>query len=643
MIYFFCIAQAYEAFAHHSFSQRPPFKNIMSVSQIAEWAAGAGAAFLANERSESLLLKTGEGLRSLFSCAADAVAHPSLRDAFKSAYIEQGGNEKNVPSYWSRVLYQYAFPGEGKTSGKYYMRTDDGTVRLDTARNTAPSPPPEALLQKKAPVYLKRLPLVGVEAIAELAGFPMRMVVAARSGGGKTTYVRQLIGFMQEQGIVNYTLIVTGTRADHWHGLQEETEVLEFDESSYARVAEIVETQKSIVRSSPQSEWGRPLVVFDDLGDQSSARQGEGGKLLDSFFMTLRNFNISVIAINQQQNNFLTPARRDGATCVLVGDLTNKQREGVYDTLGIPPAKLKKQEFVSFCDDFLGTRHHYTFLAYCKEQQNPLYLTRSGDAPTATAGVAEELSSGMRALSFDDAASSGAGGVYRDDDDNDDPVSVGAAGGSSASEHTPFKGDRRRLQGGSNQKPANDLYTTQRKTITPLLAVLQERHPGAVIWEPCVGTGCISSVLEEAGFRVIGTDLFSYNGDGTQTANPSQSFVSCEMNGESYDECAVPEGVQVIVTNPPFSLKASFIERIYRLGLPTYCVLPIESLGTRRDNKIFADGGMELFILPGGTAASDFFKVSENRMVSVGTCSWFAFNTRHGAGERNAIYFLDDE
>jgi len=174
--------------------------------------------------------------------------------------------------------------------------------------------------------------------------------------------------------------------------------------------------------------------------------------------------------------------------------------------------------------------------------------------------------------------------------------------------------------------------------------VLQERHPGAKVWEPCYGLGNIATPLGEAGFEVIGTDLYSPTGSGTFSANPSQSFVECEMDGESYAECAVPNGFDpakdIIVTNPPFSLKTKFIERFYELGIPTYCILPIDTYGVKGCVRLFKEHGVEMFYLTGGSAASTFHKVSEGRDISVGTCAWFGFNTRDDG--KSVSYFLDE-
>ena len=58
--------------------------------------------------------------------------------------------------------------------------------------------------------------------------------------------------------------------------------------------------------------------------------------------------------------------------------------------------------------------------------------------------------------------------------------------------------------------------------------------------------------------------------------------------------------------------------------------------------RLFKEHGVEMFHTVGGTAASQFYKFSEDRNVSVGICAWFAFGTRLGAEEKNGAYFLDE-
>ena len=326
--------------------------------------------------------------------------------------------------------------------------------------------------------------------------------------------------------------------------------------------------------------------------------------------------------------SFLTPARRDGATVILTGDLTNSQREQIYDTLSIPPTALPKKEFVTWCHNTLGRAHGYAFLVFLKEaKKRQLFLTRTGMEDGDAEGEAvADLRDRMEALQV---GGGGGGSVAYapravvEDYDEVERLPESRVWGT-------YK------QGGSHQKGARDLYTTHEFTIAPLLPVLEARaKKGMKVWEPCLGLGNIASVLSEVGYDVVGTDLYAPDG----TLQPGQSFIECEVDGKSLEPCPVPKGVTHIVTNPPFSEKLAFIQRIYALGLPTYCLLPIDTLCVKGCVKEFeAHGGVELFFL-GGKAASSFHKVSEGRDISVGNCAWFAFNTRV-KGEENFHHFL---
>ena len=131
-----------------------------------------------------------------------------------------------------------------------------------------------------------------------MGGWPLRIILAAGGGGGKTAYTRRLLEAALPK--LDFVLIVTGTLKEHWAGLPDKVEVLEFDEDpEMNRVQEVIERQKEMWR---KKERASPLVLLDDIGDRGGAKRGKLGELLDSFYMTLRNFGISVIAISQQQN-----------------------------------------------------------------------------------------------------------------------------------------------------------------------------------------------------------------------------------------------------------------------------------------------------------------------------------------------------
>lgn len=94
----------------------------------------------------------------------------------------------------------------------------------------------------------------------------------------------------------------------------------------------------------------------------------------------------------------------------------------------------------------------------------------------------------------------------------------------------------------------NDLYQTPECAVRSLLAL--EPLPDR-IWEPACGPGAIVRVLRAAGKDVVATDLVDY-GEG-------QAGVDFLM------ERRAPDGVEAIVTNPPFKLAEEFVEHALEL------------------------------------------------------------------------------
>lgn len=91
------------------------------------------------------------------------------------------------------------------------------------------------------------------------------------------------------------------------------------------------------------------------------------------------------------------------------------------------------------------------------------------------------------------------------------------------------------------ERQPEDLYVTDPKAVEALLAVEDfDRR----IWEPCVGLGHISGVLEKHGHEVRKSDIIDRIG------NERLDFLSCaeEWDGD-------------IVTNPPYSKAQRFVEK----------------------------------------------------------------------------------
>lgn len=108
--------------------------------------------------------------------------------------------------------------------------------------------------------------------------------------------------------------------------------------------------------------------------------------------------------------------------------------------------------------------------------------------------------------------------------------------------------------------------------LDPLLSYLPEK---AVVWEPASGEGNIARKLELHGYKVIATDLLT-----------GQNFFSYE-----------PESYDIVITNPPFSVKYRFIERCYELGKPFALLMPIDVFGAKQSQSQFERYGTEVILL----------------------------------------------
>lgn len=120
----------------------------------------------------------------------------------------------------------------------------------------------------------------------------------------------------------------------------------------------------------------------------------------------------------------------------------------------------------------------------------------------------------------------------------------------------------------------NDLYETPPEAVAALLRA--ERLPHT-IWEPACGPGSIVGVLRAAGHRVVATDLVDYGLHG-------QAGIDFLM------EFAAPEGIEAVVTNPPFKLAQQFVEHALYLCPKVIMLLRLAFLESNRRTAIL-DGG----------------------------------------------------
>ena len=118
----------------------------------------------------------------------------------------------------------------------------------------------------------------------------------------------------------------------------------------------------------------------------------------------------------------------------------------------------------------------------------------------------------------------------------------------------------------------NDELYTPKEAILPILKYLDKSK---TYWE-CTdfGGSNITKILKENGFKVINTN-------------------KVELDFLLDD----PLDCDVIITNPPYSIKDKFIKRCYEIGKPFMLLLPLTALEGKERNKLYKQYGIELIIL----------------------------------------------
>jgi hypothetical protein len=140
-----------------------------------------------------------------------------------------------------------------------------------------------------------------------------------------------------------------------------------------------------------------------------------------------------------------------------------------------------------------------------------------------------------------------------------------------------------------------DDWQSPPEAINGLVPFLRRRFNGEpIIWECASGEGLLADSLNKEGFNVISTDI--HRGEDFLKTLPNRDF-------------------DLIVTNPPYSLKDQFLSRAYQIGKPFAFLLPLTTLEGKTRQRLFARYGIELvipqkrinFLMPDGKGSSSWF------------------------------------
>jgi len=120
----------------------------------------------------------------------------------------------------------------------------------------------------------------------------------------------------------------------------------------------------------------------------------------------------------------------------------------------------------------------------------------------------------------------------------------------------------------------DELYTPE-NAVTPLIKYIPKDF---IVWEcaeKATEDGNITKCLRKNGFNVITTSIHK---------------------GIDFLNCDIPNKIDCIITNPPFSLTNEFLRKCYEIGLPFALLLPVRMLDTKIRFNMFNEYGLDLLI-----------------------------------------------
>jgi hypothetical protein len=144
------------------------------------------------------------------------------------------------------------------------------------------------------------------------------------------------------------------------------------------------------------------------------------------------------------------------------------------------------------------------------------------------------------------------------------------------------------------------------KTLNDFLKIMKVNDlKKLTVFEPCDGYGRISKALQKMGLNVIVRDKFTLPG--------SHDFLSDED----------PEHFDLLITNPPFSLKKQILEKVlsYPSNVKVILLLPYPFMSSKTVYENFQNKQVHVDLL-----SPDPKFLHEGKLMSIGSCAWYYFN-----------------
>lgn len=136
---------------------------------------------------------------------------------------------------------------------------------------------------------------------------------------------------------------------------------------------------------------------------------------------------------------------------------------------------------------------------------------------------------------------------------------------------------------GNRREKGEDFFATPHQAILPIIKYIPDNVE--VIWEPTAGSGNITKTLEEAGYKVIQTDINTTR--QKKGLVDKLDFLQDEPNFH----------FDAIIFNPPFSYKTEFLEKALTFNKFICFVCPITILETKTRWKMFKENSLSIINL----------------------------------------------
>lgn len=137
-----------------------------------------------------------------------------------------------------------------------------------------------------------------------------------------------------------------------------------------------------------------------------------------------------------------------------------------------------------------------------------------------------------------------------------------------------YKRDAKTNRAGDAYAPRSyDACQTPPEALEPLLPYIPTNYK--TVWEPAAGEGLLAAGLRSR-FAVIASDI---------------------LTGRNFFDWQPPGPWDMIITNPPFSIKYDWLLRAYNLGRPFALLMPVEMMAAKSAQVPFERFGVEIILM----------------------------------------------